>query len=79
MADDELLASGLAVTASTGRLIDRFRDRLVFPITHEGQVLGFVARRNPTHTDEDQRGPKYLNSPETPLFHNCLLYTSRCV
>ena len=67
--DDEMLTAGVATTASTGRLIDRFRDRLVFPITHQGQVLGFVARRNPTHPDQSGHGPKYLNTAETPLFH----------
>ena len=67
--DTELLTSGLATTASTGRLIDRFRDRVVFPITHQDQILGFVGRRNPAHTEEDQKGPKYLNTPETPLYH----------
>jgi DNA primase catalytic core len=66
--DPEMLAAGVATTVSTGRLIDRFRDRVVFPITHQGQILGFVGRRNPTHTD-DQHGPKYLNTPDTPLFH----------
>ena len=48
-----MLAAGVATTASTGRLIDRFRDRVVFPITHQGQILGFVGRRNPTHPDDD--------------------------
>ena len=67
--DDEMLAAGVATTASTGRLIDRFRDRVVFPITHDGQILGFVGRRNPTHTDDDHHGPKYLNTPDTPLYH----------
>ncbi|MBK8463940.1 MAG: relaxase domain-containing protein [Nigerium sp.] len=67
--DDELLASGLAVTASTGRLIDRFRDRAVFPIVHDQQVLGFVGRRHPDATDFDHAGPKYLNTAETLLFH----------
>ena len=67
--DDELLASGLAVTASTGRLIDRFRDRAVFPIVHDQQVLGFVGRRHPDATDLDHAGPKYLNTAETLLFH----------
>ena len=66
--DPEMLAAGVATTASTGRLIDRFRDRVVFPITHQGQILGFVGRRNPTHPD-DQHGPKYLNTPDTPLYH----------
>ena len=68
--DAELLTTGLAATASTGRLIDRFRDRVVFPIQHDGHVLGFVARRNPARPDHDpNRGPKYLNTPETLLFH----------
>ncbi len=69
VADDELLAAGLAVIASTGRLIDRFRDRAVFPIVHDQQVLGFVGRRHPDATDLDHAGPKYLNTPETLLFH----------
>ncbi len=57
--DEELLAAGLAKQASTGRLIDTFRDRLILPIraTSTGagadgnpslQVVGFVGRRNPT-------------------------------
>src|SRR6476469_8121240 len=45
--DDEMLTAGVASLASTGRLIDRFRDRLVFPIGHDGNILGFVARRDP--------------------------------
>ncbi len=67
--DTEMLAAGVATQASTGRLIDRFRDRAVFPIHHDGQILGFVGRRHPDRTDEDQAGPKYLNTGETPLFH----------
>ncbi len=57
------------LTASTGRLIDRFRDRVVFPIIHDGQILGFVGRRHPDLTDADRAGPKYLNTGDTPLFH----------
>ena len=54
-------------------MIDRFRDRLVFPLHDDrGQVIGFTARRNPTHdqlADADERvGPKYLNTPATPLY-----------
>ncbi|WP_407341848.1 MobF family relaxase [Pengzhenrongella phosphoraccumulans] len=70
--DLELTESGLASIARTGRLIDRFRDRLIFPITRlaaDGQLepLGFVARRHPEASDQTG-GPKYLNTPETPLF-----------
>ena len=65
--DREMILAGVAKQASTGNLIDRFRNRVVFPITHDGQILGFVARRHP---DADETaGPKYLNTPETPLFH----------
>ena len=66
--DDEMLTAGVVTTASTGRLLDRFRDRVVFPITHDGLVLGFVGRRSPTG-DDDKRIPKYLNTGDTPLFH----------
>ena len=66
--DQEMLTAGVATTASTGRLIDRFRDRLVVPIVHNHQILGFVARRNPEFGDDDRRGPKYLNTATTPLF-----------
>jgi DNA primase len=55
--------------ASTGRLIDRFRHRVVFPIIHHGEVLGFIGRRHPDLSDIDGAGPKYLNTGETPLFH----------
>ncbi len=64
-----MLAAGVATTASTGRLIDRFRDRAVFPIRHDGVILGFVGRRHPDRTDHDKAGPKYLNTGDTPLFH----------
>jgi DNA primase catalytic core len=67
--DEEMLAVGVAATASSGRLIDRFRDRVVFPVAHEGQILGFVGRRNPTYTNDEHHGPKYLNTPDTPLYH----------
>lgn len=68
--DTELQTTGLATTTKDGRLIDRFRDRAVFPITDtNGQVLGFVGRRNPSITDDaPHAGPKYLNTPTTPLF-----------
>ncbi|MEM9602954.1 MAG: DNA primase [Pseudomonadota bacterium] len=50
--------------AGEGRRYDRFRDRITFPIRdRRGRVIGFGARVI------DQGEPKYLNSPETPLFH----------
>lgn len=71
--DLELTESGLATITRTGRLIDRLRDRLVFPITRlaaNGRLepLGFVGRRHP-EAAEQSAGPKYLNTPDTPLFH----------
>ncbi len=72
--DLELTESGLASTARNGRVIDRFRDRLVFPITRTNattgdlEPLGFVGRRHPDLEGKDA-GPKYLNTPETVLFH----------
>ena len=62
--DEELLTTGLATTARTGRLIDRFRDRVMFPITAPGpgsdgesQILGFVGRRHPELADQPQPDP----------------------
>jgi DNA primase len=63
--DAELLASGLGTQGRRGPM-DRFRNRLTWPIRDlSGDVIAFGARKlNP---DED--GPKYLNTPETALFH----------
>jgi DNA primase catalytic core len=67
--DQEMTAAGVATIASTGRLIDRFRDRVMFPIMNDGEILGFVGRRHPDLSDTDRGGPKYLNTADTPLFH----------
>ena len=49
-----------------GRLYDRFRKRVMFPICNEsGRVIAFTAR---TLETGDKAGPKYINSPETPLY-----------
>lgn len=59
-----LLAVGMLVSKEEGQVYDRFRDRLMFPIRDKrGRVIGFGGRV----LDDGQ--PKYLNSPETPLFH----------
>ncbi|MFF5263313.1 DNA primase [Actinomadura viridis] len=64
-ADRELVAGGLAKEGRRGPM-DRFRGRLIWPIRDlSGNTIGFGARR--LYDDDD--GPKYLNTPETPLFH----------
>jgi DNA primase len=60
----QLVQAGLVVTNDSGRRYDRFRDRIMFPIRNSprGQVIGFGGRVL------DSGEPKYLNSPETPIF-----------
>jgi len=59
-----LLQSGLIIEKSADKHYDRFRDRIMFPIRdRRGRVIGFGGRIL------DQGEPKYLNSPETPVFH----------
>src|SRR3954468_11361432 len=61
----ELVTGGLAKESSRGTLIDRFHRRLVWPIRDiTGDVIGFGARK----LMDDDQGPKYLNTPETPLY-----------
>ena len=62
-----MLEAGLVLKRDeTGEVIDRFRERLMFPIADErGRVVGFGGRI----LVADDKAPKYLNSPETPLFH----------
>jgi DNA primase len=63
--DAELAAAGLVSSGDRG-VYDRFRGRLVWPIRDlSGAVVGFGARR----LLEDDQGPKYLNTPETPVYH----------
>ncbi|WP_104522878.1 DNA primase [Blastococcus atacamensis] len=61
----ELVTGGLAKESSRGTLIDRFHRRLLWPIRDiTGDVIGFGARK----LMDDDPGPKYLNTPETPLY-----------
>ncbi|MGV8857326.1 DNA primase [Rhodoglobus sp.] len=63
---DELVIAGLIGKGERGDYYDRFRGRLVWPIRDvTGQTLGFGARR----LLDDDKGPKYLNTPETPVYH----------
>ena len=69
LGDDDLVRRraidiGVLVRSDEGRVYDRFRDRIVFPIRdRRGRVIAFGGR---VLGDEQ---PKYLNSPETPIFH----------
>ncbi len=61
--DKSLVETGLVIEGDNGKRYDRFRDRIMFPIVNSrGQVIGFGGRVL------DKGEPKYLNSPETPLF-----------
>ncbi len=63
---DELMLAGLAKEGQKGP-IDRFRNRLMWPIRDiSGDVVGFGARK--LASDEVDQGPKYLNTPETPIY-----------
>lgn len=71
--DSEISLAGLSKDGQRGP-IDRFRNRLVWPIKDlSGEVVGFGARK--LASDEVDQGPKYLNTPETPLYKKSqLLY-----
>ena len=61
---DALQQAGLLVKKDDNSYYDRFRDRVMFPIhDYRGRIIGFGGRV------WQQGEPKYLNSPETPLFH----------
>jgi len=63
---DELETAGLSKMGQRGP-IDRFRNRLTWPIRDiSGDVVGFGARK--LASDEADQGPKYLNTPETPIY-----------
>ncbi len=62
--DEELTSAGLLSQGQRG-VYDRFRGRLVWPIRDvTGQTIGFGARK----LYDDDQGPKYLNTPETPIY-----------
>ncbi len=65
-AQSELVEAGLSMKKkSGGGVIDRFRHRLMIPLRdHHGNTVGFTARQMPGQT----QGPKYMNSPETPVY-----------
>jgi DNA primase len=67
---DDAVTAGLVMRRAAGGLLDRFRDRLIFPITDlRGRVIAFGGRILPGEPSTGDPPPKYLNSPESPLFH----------
>ncbi len=64
---NELLTAGLVVGSRSGRLVDTFRDRIMFPIHNpDGQTVGFIGRAAP---GAGPHVPRYLNTADTPIFH----------
>ncbi len=64
--EGELVQAGLSMRRKQGSgVIDRFRHRLMIPLRdHHGNTVGFTGRSMPG----DEQGPKYMNSPETPIY-----------
>jgi len=61
--DEEIILANLGIRSKRGNLIDKFRDRIIFPyFSIDGRCIGFMGR---TVSGED---PKYLNSSDTPVF-----------
>ncbi len=73
LSNDLAVEAGLAIKSDKNEYIERFRNRVIFPIkNHKNQVVGFGGR-----SLDPEVMPKYLNSPETPLFKkNNLLYAA---
>lgn len=69
------LSLGLLGRRQDGRgVYDRFRSRVIFPITLPGgEIAGFGARRA-DWVEEEDKGPKYLNSPESPIYDKSSIF-----
>lgn len=67
----EIAQSGMVMQKSQGSgYYDRFRERIMFPITSSyGEVIAFTGRLLPERENDEKAGGKYINSPETPVFH----------
>lgn len=62
-----IINTGLVIQKESGELIDRYSDRIIFPICDaSGNVRGFGGRIMP---NSDKKGAKYINSPETDIYH----------
>jgi DNA primase len=66
--DAEIIDAGMAKKNERGGLVDKFRNRIMFPIADSaGRVIAFSGRSFGEHASPE--APKYLNSPETALYH----------
>lgn len=64
---ENIFEAGLVVKKDSGGYYDRFRNRIIFPISDSlGRVVGFTARVLP---EDDESQAKYINTPESPLYH----------
>ncbi|XVU24292.1 toprim domain-containing protein [Actinoplanes sp. CA-054009] len=65
----ELVTAGLSKRGRDGRIFDVFRDRIVFPIRNrDGHTVAFTGRLWQPPAATDAESPKYLNSPDTPIY-----------
>lgn len=63
---DNLIKAGVSIKGERGNIYDRFRNRITFPIyNYVGDVVGFTART----LDPNEKGAKYINSPETLVYN----------
>jgi DNA primase len=69
--DDDIISAGLALRSTNNRgIYDRFRKRIMFTIANaHGQPIGFTGRLLPEDEKRPDAGGKYVNTPETPLYH----------
>ena len=66
--EKELVDAGLGIRGSKGGIYDRFRGRIMFPLQDSGEkVVGFSGRVIPEFANDNE--PKYINSPETLIYH----------
>lgn len=72
ISDETALKAGLVRRNSSGEIYDTFRNRLMFPIWFDSRrIAGFGGRVIPSPADRDSKTtiPKYINSPESPIYH----------
>lgn len=66
---EDIARAGLTVKAASGLYRDKFQNRIIFPLTnHVGKVVAFTGRLFGATPSSSVELPKYLNSPETPIF-----------